>query len=181
MVRPILTRTATNTVSYFIYKSLDAAMTASLRPRRKIGAHLRSIVSPRSSNYDRVASLVNMFDTVAPGFARGTKSALCGELQLPFPVQRAELLAFGSGSTVFRLDTDDGRKVVKFYRRSLGAGPARLLAFDDSAMSREHAAVEFTHATPVVHDPDLMLVLPTRVPRGHVDVEQIVETIDESI
>ncbi len=112
--------------SRFLYRSLDAVVTAPLRPPRRFTAHLRSVVSVRSSNYDRVGSLVNIVDAIAPGAARRAGSIICRPVQLPFPADRIEPLAFGSGATVFLVHDGGRRKVLKIYRRSLGARPQRL-------------------------------------------------------
>jgi hypothetical protein len=106
--------------------ALDAAMTASLRPRRRLPEQLRTLMSPRSTGYDRVAAAVNAVDRLIPGCARRATSVICRPLALPFPADRVELLAFGSGATVF-LATGAGRaRVVKVYRRSLGVPRRRL-------------------------------------------------------
>lgn len=112
--------------SRLFYRSLDAAMTASLRPRRGLGPNLRTLLSPRSSNYDRVGSLVNTLDGIVPGTARWVTRRIYRPIRPPFPADRIELLAFGSGSTAFRAHTQTGDKVVKFYRKSLGVGARRL-------------------------------------------------------
>lgn len=114
--------------SRLFYRSLDAAMTASLRPRRGLKANLRTLVSLRSSNYDRVASLVNAVDRVVPGTARWVTNRIYRPFRPPFPAKHVELLAFGSGSTAFRAHTETGDKVIKFYRKSLGVSARRLPA-----------------------------------------------------
>ncbi len=112
--------------SRFLYRSLDAVVTAPLRPPRRFTAHLRSVLNVRSSNYDRVGSLVNMVDAIIPGTARRAGSIICRPVKLPFPADRIEPLAFGSGATVFLIQDGDRRRVLKIYRKSLGAGPQRL-------------------------------------------------------
>jgi hypothetical protein len=106
--------------SRFIYKSLDAVLTASLRPRRRFFACLKSILSRQSSNYNRIATVANLMDLVVPGSARHAAHLLYRPRRLPFTASRFELLAYGSGSTVFRFTTDDGQKILKIYRKSLG-------------------------------------------------------------
>ncbi len=106
--------------------ALDAAMTASLRPRVPLPKQLRALVSPRSSGYDRVAAAVNALDRVIPGSARRATSIICRPMDLPFLAQRVELLSFGSGATVFLATGDGAARVVKVYRRSLGVPRNRL-------------------------------------------------------
>ncbi|MHC4415222.1 MAG: hypothetical protein ACYS0G_08060 [Planctomycetota bacterium] len=112
--------------SRLLYRSLDAVVTASLRPRRELAAHLRSVLSPRSSNYDRVGSLVNALDVIAPGIARRASNLIRRPIQLPFCAQSIEPLAYGSGATVFLVEGGPRRRVLKIYRQSLGAGGQRL-------------------------------------------------------
>ncbi len=112
--------------SRLLYRSLDAAMTASLRPRRGALRHLKSLLDPRVSNYDRVASLVGLCDAIVPGTAERATRTICRPVKLPLDFERMDLMAYGSGSTVFGLEGPGGRRVLKFYRRSLGRGRASL-------------------------------------------------------
>lgn len=112
--------------SQVIYRSLDAAMTASLRPRRSLGAEIGTLLGLRSANYDRMASFVNTLDRIVPGTAKGVTRLICRPIVPPFPADTVELLAFGSGATVFRARSAAGDKVIKFYRRSFGADSRRL-------------------------------------------------------
>jgi hypothetical protein len=104
----------------FLYRSLDAVMTVPLRCRKGPFAYLGSLLSPGSSNYDRVAALVGLIDTLIPGTGRRASEFLFRAGSIPFPGEPLELMASGSGSTVFLLDTGQGRKVVKAYRRTIG-------------------------------------------------------------
>lgn len=101
--------------------TLDAAMTASLRPRRRLGDQVRCVLSPRSTGYERVAAVVNAVDSVIPGAARRATAIICRDLNLPFSAERVEMLAFGSGATVFLARCNGAAKVVKVYRRTIGA------------------------------------------------------------
>ena len=112
--------------SRLVYRSLDAVVTAPLRPRRSVARYVGSMLSPRGSNYDRVGTLVNLVDAVLPGTARRAGKLICRPVEMPFPAQRVELLAYGSGATVFLVHSGSSRRVVKIYRRSLGVGPRRL-------------------------------------------------------
>ncbi len=116
--------------------ALDAAMTASLRPRVPLPKQLRTLVSPRSSGYDRVGAAVNALDRVIPGSARRATSLICRPMDLPFPARRIDLLAFGSGATVFLATGDAAARVVKVYRRSLGVPRDRLTAVLDRYRSQ---------------------------------------------
>ena len=111
----------------FLYKSLDAVMTAPLRSRKRRSGYLKSILSLRSSQYDRVAALVGFVDTLMPGLERRAAESLLRSGSLPFPIEQLELLASGSGSTVFLLEPERSRKVLKVYRRTIGQSRGRLL------------------------------------------------------
>lgn len=115
----------------FLYKSLDAAMTACLRPKQRLLTQLGSILSPPSSHYKKVTSLVNLVDTVFPGTARRASNFLCRPRYLPFATVRVRLLGYGSGSTVCLLERENGPKVLKIYRRSLGKDLQELLKLAD--------------------------------------------------
>ncbi len=109
-----------------LYKPLDAVVTASLRPRRGFAASLRSMLTPRSSNYDRMGSLINLLDAMVPGTARRATELVCRRMDPPFDAERIELLAYGSGTTVFLAEGSSGSRVLKIYRKSLGASARRL-------------------------------------------------------
>lgn len=134
--------------SRLLYRSLDAAMTASLRPRRPLAANLRTLVSPQVYNYDRVASLVNAFDGIVPGTARWVTRRIYRPIRPPFPAERVELFAFGSGSTAFRAHTETGDMVIKFYRKSLGVSARRLPRVVRRFREKYEIVSEWYEATP---------------------------------
>lgn len=111
-----------------LYKALDAVATAPLRGDNHGG--WTQALSPRLSNYDRVAALVGAIDRLAPGASRRWSQRLLTGTPLPLAGARCTLYAFGSGSTVFRLQ--DGSLpepglVLKIYRRTLGQNDRRLM------------------------------------------------------
>ena len=108
----------------WVYKSLDAALTAHLRPKEGVRLLFQALLQRRSSNYNRISSLLNLLDQVQPGFAEGMARNLIRVKNFPLAGYRISLLAYGSGSTVFLLKNGQGQKVLKVYRRSLGQ-PAR--------------------------------------------------------
>ena len=118
----------------FLYKPLDAVMTASLSARKPRLEYLRSVLSPRSSHYHRVASLVGLIDRLIPGTARWASGRLLESGFVPFAHERIELMDSGSGSTVFLLETRRSRSVMKVYRRTIGRSRDDLL--DLAAMYR---------------------------------------------
>lgn len=113
-----------------VYRSLDACLTASL------GAPAGSAERPfwRASNYERLRSCMRLLSRIAPPAAAGIRRRLWRPERLPFapgsverPVELpVELMAYGSGATVFLVPCPDARRVLKVYRRTLGRSPRAL-------------------------------------------------------
>ena len=146
--------------SNWLYTALDALLTAPLNSGETTRERIRLILQPRSSNYRRVSALSNLLDHVTPGGAsRRLASALLDVRHLPLEVASVEVLAHGSGSTVFLLHTGSGRKVLKVLRRSLGR-PAREAVEVARDFQRKHARLRavFNQADPIVV-PSAFLVL----------------------
>jgi hypothetical protein len=140
--------------------TLDAAMTASLRPRRSFGEQVRCMLSARSSGYERVAAAVNALDRLVPGAARRATALICGDLRLPFAAEHVELLAFGSGATVFLVrDGAAAARVVKVYRRTIGARRDRLPALLESYRRQYEEVREIFAGAPGVVWPSEYLVI----------------------
>ena len=104
----------------WVYKSLDAVMTAPLNPKEQRKDLFKSVIRRRSSNYKRVSSFFNLLDSIRPGLAKGSANLLCRVRYFPIPGYEMSLLGFGTGATVFLLERDTERKVLKVFRRSLG-------------------------------------------------------------
>ena len=110
-----------------LYRTLDAAFTASLRHRASVLSQLGSMVSPRSSNYDRVAAFVHLLDRAIPGMQRRVYDSLYRPQSLPFGATDSRLIGFGSGATVFLLLGGSRRVVLKIYRRTIGRSRENLV------------------------------------------------------
>jgi hypothetical protein len=106
--------------SRLIYKSLDAVLTAPLRPQQGRPGYLKTILNINSSNYERVAAGTNLVNSFVPGFARQVSSSLCDTSRFPLAEADIQLMSYGSGSTVFLIKMLDRDWVLKIYRRSLG-------------------------------------------------------------
>lgn len=106
-----------------LYKMLDAIATTPLR-EGDASLHERS----RTSNYERVAALVQACERLAPGVAQRWSQRLFSGEALPLPGGRGTLYAFGSGATIFRLSGASGQ-VLKVYRRTLGLSRQKLLNY----------------------------------------------------
>jgi hypothetical protein len=114
-----------------VYRPLDAALTSALRPRAPALHALGRVASLRASHYERIRHLARLC-TPAAGLERRLQRALLDTTRLALRAPRVELLGYGSGTTVFRLEASaDGpgapARVLKVYRRSLGCRSERLL------------------------------------------------------
>ena len=137
--------------SQFFYKALDSVATAPLRADQRLTDRFWKLLNPRSSNYDRVAAAVNVFDGLAPGVAGRWSRRLLDYGQLPLATaplatappataagfrngaqgdrsRRGELHAYGSGATLFLLQGTGRALILKVYRRTLGRSSAGLIS-----------------------------------------------------
>jgi hypothetical protein len=145
--------------SRFVFKALDAAMTAPLRPARPVSTYLGSIVNHRSANYDRIASVIHLTEKIAPQLSSRLSRSLFRPEQLPFSVGGVELMSFGSGATVLLLKSENGPKVLKIYRRSLGRGPDGLLELANTFRRKyEHAASWYNGPFHLVPSTDFLIL-----------------------
>jgi hypothetical protein len=100
-------------------RCLDAAVTAPARQRRPGARPLRELLRARRS-FDRVAAAVNVVDRLLPGTAAALARRLTSSAPLALAATAIAPLDFGSGGTVFRVETPAGPKALKIFRRSLG-------------------------------------------------------------
>jgi hypothetical protein len=106
-------------VQDLVLRGMDAAVTALLRPQQAAIHQLRTIVG-RGPNAARMAAALHLLDRSVPGTASGLSRALLDPSRLPVPANGADLIAFGSGATVFRLECQGFTLALKVYRRTLG-------------------------------------------------------------
>jgi hypothetical protein len=112
--------------SAVLYKSMDAIITAPLRPRQERRDYFQTLFGGASSNYERVAAGMNLVETFFPNFGRRVSAVLSNHNRFPIGDATITLMSFGSGSTVFRLKQPEADWVLKVYRRSLGKSPQGL-------------------------------------------------------
>jgi hypothetical protein len=121
-------RAAVDTVrTRFLCKAMDAALTSGRHPSGLDAAEPVAALPRPRSGYERVRGLVRAAACAVPGGAEHIRRALLKPEALPFDAT-AEPIAFGSGSTVFRLGHSQGAapRVLKVYRRTLGQPPDAL-------------------------------------------------------
>lgn len=99
---------------------LEGIMIAPVMTKRSARETLRALRSGKVSNRERTAHLINLIDAFVPGLATVASRHLYRTHALPFADQHPQLIAYGKGSTVFRLNAGGEDRVLKIYRRSLG-------------------------------------------------------------
>lgn len=119
------------TYSRFLLMTFDAAITSSVRPKKRFTDHIRLVLSKKSSNFDKVPSIINLVEEIIPGVPRYLSSLLCNSNRLPFESGPAKLIDYGSGATVFILECKDECKILKVFRKSLGQQLDSLLEAAD--------------------------------------------------
>ncbi len=121
----------------FVYRPLDAVLTAAERPRSGLRGALRALAPGRRPHYERLRGLVQLATLPLPALERALRRALLDTTRLPLRVEGLELAGHGSAATVFRLDAPGVTPphVLKLYRWTLGL-PGPLLA----QMARRHRA-----------------------------------------
>ena len=97
--------------------ALDCAATARLLPKTDRRDLLKRVLKPNLRHSARVASLVQLAGSLGSGFPNWISKRLFHGQPLR---GRLELLAQGTGSTVFRTAHGSRSRVVKILRRSLG-------------------------------------------------------------
>ena len=111
-----------------LLRCLDAAVTAPAHARREGARPLRTLLRG-SRAFDRIPAALNLADTLAPGLAAAVSRRLTDLRPLALAASAIEFLDFGSGGTVFRLETPAGARALKVFRRSLGRPLAEQLDF----------------------------------------------------
>ncbi|HET6202581.1 MAG TPA: hypothetical protein VFI25_07235 [Planctomycetota bacterium] len=114
-------------VTRFIYRPLDAVLTSSLRPDASFVARLGAVARPRSSHYDRVGNLARLAAAVLPGPVGRARALLHRPELLPLRAASVQPVGFGTGTTVFLVEGEAGRHVVKVYRRTVGRRSPELI------------------------------------------------------
>jgi hypothetical protein len=128
--------------SRFVFRALDAFVTASLAPSitGKLG---QAAFPPRGSHYRRVQRIASSLESLLPKSVARARKALIRDGRLPLSGYRApETLGYGAACTVFRLSARGGYGgarqdvVLKVVRSSLGRGARAALAAGRAARER---------------------------------------------
>jgi hypothetical protein len=138
---------------------LDAAVTAPARQRRPGADPVRSLLRARRS-FDRAGAAVSLLDRALPGSASALARRLTSAAPLALAATAIEPLDFGSGTTVFRLETPVGPRVLKVFRRSLGRPLAEQLAVAAHYAGRYRTVSGWYRAVPGLVAPSAYLLLP---------------------
>ena len=99
-----------------------------MRPRQSTWRHGLTLVGRRTRHWDRPAAALNFVDSILPGAADAWVKVALRKRKLPFRCAELDLLAFGTGDTVYRLGAPNAGRVLKVERISLGLGTPELVA-----------------------------------------------------
>lgn len=108
-------------------KVFYAVMISSLQPKQSAFAQLRAALSYKSPGYVRTMSTVKLVDRIIPGIARRLSYWMFRNNHFPWKPTNIQLVAFGSGAAVFKLDWMGGARALRLYRKSLGNSVSGLL------------------------------------------------------
>ena len=106
--------------SPFISKVFYAVLLAPLRPKQPTFAQFRSAVFQSGSYRVRALSMVNFVDSVIPGIASKLSRWMYRKNYFPWAPVDSQLIAFGTGAAVYKLNLKSADKVLRIYRKSLG-------------------------------------------------------------
>jgi hypothetical protein len=70
---------------------------------------------------------MHVINRVIPGIARQLSDWMFRNHRFPWEPGNLQLIAFGSGAAVFKMNWNSGAKVLRLYRRSLGKSTSGLL------------------------------------------------------
>jgi hypothetical protein len=97
----------------------DAIITAPVVEKRSTRGDFRTVIARRSAKFDRVASLARLMASMSPALGDFIRRRIFRPARLPF-LDSIKPLAYGWGSSVFRLQLPQGAFVLKVFKRSLG-------------------------------------------------------------
>lgn len=115
----------------FISKMFYAVLLSPLQPKQSTLVQLQSALSQTESTYDRTFSAVNLIERILPGIVNRVSRWMYRNNRFPWAPVEIELIAFGTGAAVFKLNWSNGVKVLRIYRRSVGKSAAGLLEIAD--------------------------------------------------
>ena len=111
----------------FVSKVFYAVLLAPLRPKQSAFVLLRSALFQKGSYRARALSMVNFLDSMMSGIASKLSHWMYRNNRFPWAPVDSELIAFGTGAAVFKLNWKSGDKVLRIYRKSLGKPSFGLL------------------------------------------------------
>lgn len=101
-------------------KIFFAVLLAPLRPKQSAFGLLRSALFQKGSYRARALSMINFLDSMMSGIASKLSHWMYRNNRFPWAPVDSELIAFGSGAAVYKLNWKSGDKVLRIYRKSLG-------------------------------------------------------------
>lgn len=97
-----------------------AVLLAPLRSKQSTFALLRSALFQKRSYRERALFLVNIVDSMTFGIVSKLSHWMYRNNRFPWAQVNSELIAFGTGAAVFKINWKSGDKVLRIYRKSLG-------------------------------------------------------------
>jgi hypothetical protein len=110
-----------------ISKIFYAILLSPLQPKQSALVQLKSALSYKSPSFARTMSTVNLVNRILPGIDSKLSSWMFKNNRFPWAPGNPQLIAFGTGAAVFRIDWKSGAKVLRLYRKSLGKSASGLL------------------------------------------------------
>ena len=111
----------------FFSKVFYAVMISPLQPKQSAFGQLKSALSFKSPSFARTMSTVNLVNRIVPGMTSRLSDWMFRNNHFPWETINIQLIAFGTGAAVFKLDWKSGAKVLRLYRKSLGNPASGLL------------------------------------------------------
>ena len=111
----------------FLPKLFYAVLISPLQPKRSTSDKTETAVFRKESTYGRTLLGINWIDRVIPGSVKRLSDWMYKNNRFPWAPVDIDLIAFGSGAAVFKLCWNDGDKVLRIYRKSLGKSASGLL------------------------------------------------------
>jgi hypothetical protein len=133
----------------YLFRAMDAALTAGLRTPPDGGRP-----GPGTRRYRGMQRVTGLLSAVMPATAERLRRRILDMRHLPFDTRGCELIAFGSGVTVFLIhparEGEQGTNVLKVFRKSLGMGRESLLRHVRERRAAHHRVMAWYGDLPVV-------------------------------
>lgn len=111
----------------FISKLFYAVLLSPLQPKQSTLIRPQFALFPDNPGYRRAISTIKLVDGAVPGIADRSSRWMYKNNRFPWAQIDVELIAYGSGAAVLRLNWEHGDKVLRIYQKSIGKSACGLL------------------------------------------------------